>query len=274
MRDNDEKEKNRVDEFLKGAKNHPVLSLIIILGIIIIGLGNVSDACLKLERLIPTSQPSPTPTNSPKANPTPTLATATVTIARSTSTPVVTPTVPPRATETPTIAPTRSPTPTVTATPCSNPVSPIFADAWNNSAINGRLRCATAIAVTRESVEETFERGHMVWRGGGVQVYAIYNDGTWDIFPKSPNDILQDGDPEYFCGEHRSPPSPRRGFSKIWCNNKDVRDKIGNATDYEEGFCMPSNCDTFQDFEGGTIYYSAKYNSTYILFADKTWQRR
>lgn len=175
---------------------------------------------------------------------------------------------------TPAVAPTRPSAPTATATPCSNPVSSIFAGPWKDPAIYGRLGCPAAIAVTRESVEETFQRGHMVWRGGGVQVYTIYSDGTWDLFPKNSNDILQASDPEYFCGVHSSPPSPRRGFSKIWCNNPDVRAKIGDATESEEGFCMPSNCETFQDFEGGTIYYSAKYKSTYILFTDRTWQLR
>jgi hypothetical protein len=176
----------------------------------------------------------------------------------------------------PTIPPTRAGPPS-----CGTSVGSSFARIWNDPSFYQRLGCSTGAEFQSESAVESFEKGFMVWRGNGDRVYAIYNNGTWDGFPKGPSDMFREGrDPEYSCGPNSgqpsSPPYPRRGFSKVWCNNSDVQIGLGYAIEYEQGFCMPGGgaCETFQDFANGIMYRNTKFGAVFVLFADKTWQRR
>lgn len=175
-----------------------------------------------------------------------------------------------------TLSPTTTPNSIQAGPPtCSLGVGGSFTRIWNEPALYSRLVCPSESEFRGESAVENFEGGFMLWRGNSDRVYAIYNAGTWDVFPKEPADIFQEGkDPECSCGPHASRPSPRRGFSKIWCNNPDVPTTLGNAVNYEEGFCMGNPCDSFQDFQGGTMYRSVKLGGIYVLFADGTWLKR
>jgi serine/threonine-protein kinase len=143
--------------------------------------------------------------------------------------------------------------------------------------VNQRLGCPTGEEQRVESAVESFQGGFMLWRADNNRAYVVLNNGKWDSYPKSDADRFRDGvDPEYSCGTHTSPPSPRRGFSKIWCNHSDVRSALGNATEYEQGFCMPGGgaCEGFQDFLNGMMYRSTRFSSIYVFFADGTWMRR
>jgi len=160
---------------------------------------------------------------------------------------------------------------------CKASVAANFIGIWNTPPFFARLGCPISGELKSASAVENFQGGFMVWRELGDRVYAIYNNGTWGRYPKGPSDRFIEGtDPEYSCGPQASPPSPRRGFSKIWCNHQEVRATLGNATEYEQGYCMPGGgpCELFQDFENGTMYRSSRFGNVFILFSDGTWQKR
>ena len=117
----------------------------------------------------------------------------------------------------------------------------------------------------------------MLWRddrGDLDSVYAIFADGTYRAFSRLTDPFHEGVDPEYSCGIPASPPSPRRGFSKVWCNRPDVRSKLGDALEREIGYCIPGGeaCETFQDFAGGMIYRSTRFGAIFVLYGNGTWE--
>jgi serine/threonine protein kinase len=193
------------------------------------------------------ASPTPTSTSTPTRTPTPTAS----------------PTATPVPTHTPTATPV--PTPTFTPTPSCPPVSGPFAALWQR--YPDRLGCAVNQAHSSWMAQEHFERGQMFWREDNDRIAVIYNNGSWALY----RDIWNEGDPEYSCPDAntpaQSPPTPRRGFGKIWCTYPAVRQGLGWATDYERGFHG-----TVQDFDRGTILRTDA-GETYILFGDGAWIR-
>jgi hypothetical protein len=72
-------------------------------------------------------------------------------------------------------------------------------------------------------------------------------------------------DPEYSCGSSQTPPTPRRGFGKIWCTYTAVQQGMGNATQNEWG-----ENSTLQAFANGLIWQNS--TGRYILFNDGSWR--
>lgn len=202
--------------------------------------------------------PTVTFTAMPEAAPTDTPATPPPT------TELPTPTTPP--TETPSPTSTRAPTPTSmptsTPTPACPEVTGPFADLWR--AEQARLGCATNAAHTTWTAVENFETGLMFWREDNDRIYAVYQDGTWQSFTNT----WREGDPTYTCGTNTTPPTPLRGFGKVWCTYTYVRGGLGSATDLERGFDG-----TVQDFERGSIL-RLDTGTIYLLFGDGKWSRR
>jgi hypothetical protein len=182
----------------------------------------------------------------------------------------------------PTLTPTFLPTapkssPTTEVSACSIQVGQLGADAWANAQVRSSLKCPVNAQHSIDSAVEAFEQGFMLWRKDTGRLYAFFYDGTWEDFP---NTFLDGIDPEYSCGSPSSPPSPRRGFSLVWCNQSRVHLKLGNAVEREQGFCMSigdrkvTPCDTFQDFENGMMYRSIRFNKLYVAFTDsRIWQQ-
>lgn len=174
----------------------------------------------------------------------------------------------------PSVTPTNVPIPTPTTIhppTCVIRVEDRFFALWSASAIYTRLGCPENQGYTTLTAEEGFERGSMLWRQDADRIYAIFDNGAWEGFA----DTFVEGDAEYSCGISSSSPSPRRGFSKVWCNNSNVRSALGNAVDSERGFCMAGggSCEMFQDFSGGFMFYSERFRATYALINDGTWRR-
>jgi serine/threonine-protein kinase len=194
-------------------------------------------------------QASPTPTSTPTST--------------WTSTPTASPTPAPVPTHTPTATP--MPTPTFTPTPACPPVSGPFAALWQQ--YSDRLGCAVNQAHSSWMAQEHFERGQMFWREDNDRIAVLYNNGSWALY----QDIWNEGEPEFSCPDAstpaQSPPTPRRGFGKIWCTYPAVRQGLGWATDYERGFHG-----TVQDFNRGTILRTDT-GETCILFGDGAWLR-
>lgn len=168
---------------------------------------------------------------------------------------------------------TIAPSPTSEILTCSIQVGQLFANAWANAQVRSSLKCPINAQHSIDSAVEAFEQGFMLWRKDTDRLYTFFYDGTWEDFPNTFRDGI---DPEYTCGSPSSPPSPRRGFSLVWCNHPEVRRKLGNAVEREQGFCMPGGgpCDTFQDFENGMMYRISRFDKSYVAFTNSSiWQQ-
>ncbi len=179
----------------------------------------------------------------------------------------VTPTPPPTETSAPTHTPTLTPrpptaTPTLTPTPRCPPVSGPFAGLW--SSVQETLGCAVNQAQGTWMAEEFFERGVMYWRQDNDRHYALFNGDGWGTYANT----WREGDPVYSCGPESSPPTPLRGFGRVWCDHASVRNGLGNATTAERGFNG-----TVQDFENGLILRTDD-GTTYVLYSGNGWEKR
>jgi hypothetical protein len=137
------------------------------------------------------------------------------------------------------------------------------------------MGCALAPALSEAVGFNEFGPGpefnkFMLWLSWEDQIYTLFPTGTW----RASVDDWTDEMPEFSCnplaGEPTSPPLPRRGFGKVWCDNPDVRDTMGTIT-VEERLCQHSVIQMFENgrviacFEDATIRY-------FKLFNDNTWQ--
>lgn len=186
--------------------------------------------------------------------------------ATSTPPPSPTPTPPPTASPVPTRPPTPSPppSPTPTATPACPAVGGPFAALWRQH--QNRLGCAVNPAHTSWMAWQRFERGQMFWREDNDRIAVLYSTGSWTLY----RDIWVEGEPEYSCldvAPGQCPPTPKRGFGKIWCTYAVVRQGLGWALECERGFHG-----TVQDFDRGTILQTDT-QETYLMFNDGSWLR-
>ena len=156
------------------------------------------------------------------------------------------------------VPPTRIP-PTPTSASCSIAVHSSFSSTWQG--VSSALGCPTGNAKTTWSAIEPFQHGYMLWRQDSDQIYAIYSNGTWRHY----NDLWHEGEPEYSCGTAQTPPTPKRGFGKIWCTYGAVQQGLGSATSGEGGE------DSFlQSFSNGTIWQNSF--GRFVLFNDGSWR--
>jgi len=186
--------------------------------------------------------PSSTPTQSPSATPPPTA----------TQLPTATP--PPTAT----LPPTHTPSPT----PCAVAVYGAFSRVWQANA--DQLGCPSSAGKSGVwMAEEDFQRGRVFWREDNDKIYVLYSNGSWERY----DDIWREGDPVFTCGTQSSPPTPLRGFGKVWCTYSNVRQGLGDATNSEWG-----EYGAVQDFSGGLILQTGS-GRIYIFYSDGTWRQ-
>ena len=181
-----------------------------------------------------------------------------------TSTPLPPPTSTPLPPPTSTPLPTATPSPTMPPTAACPAVSGPFASIWSSRYT--RLGCALNAAHSPLMAQERFEGGMMFWREDTDRIAVLYYDGSWALY----QDIWNEGEPEYSCPDiapSSSPPTPRRGFGKIWCTYSPVRSGLGSALEGERGFYGG----TVQDFEYGTIIRT-EVGDTYVMYADGRWE--
>lgn len=206
------------------------LALIIVLSAVVAGLSACSG---RVETgLAPTSAPTALPVNVPPTR---------------SMTPAVTPTFQSAA---------ATPTPTPEPTPCVYPVQPALSDAWKPEEIGcpygpGLDGISTAYA--------PFEGGQMLWRGDADAIYVLYHDGTWERYENE----WREGDPTYTCGEPNSPPTPVRGFGRVWCDHPAVREALGAVAAYEIG----DNAGAAQDFVNGTLL-TAPFGRVFVFVGE------
>ena len=115
---------------------------------------------------------------------------------------------------------------TMPPTPCTLEPVVVFTKVWNDPAIKERIGCPISKGYITWLAEEAFEHGYMFWREDTDRIYTLYADHTWQNFA----DTWHEEDPEYSCPQlapSNSPPTPKRGFGKVWCVQLGVREKLG-----------------------------------------------
>lgn len=157
---------------------------------------------------------------------------------------------------------TAQPTTTPQPTPCQLMTHPALADAWREE----ELGCPIASGLEGVSTAYApFEGGQMLWRGDTDTIYVLTNDSRWMSFPNT----WQPGWPEYSCGEESSPPTPVRGFGRVWCNQPEVQAALGAVTALEIG----DGGGIVQEFVNGTIL-TAPFGDLFVFEGeDATWRR-
>ncbi len=170
----------------------------------------------------------------------------------------------PAATSTPPAKPTVQPQPTAVPVECSG--SPdYFADLWSER--REQLGCPSGVRPVM-LVEQTFEGGRMFWRSDLAVIYTLLESGSYAQF----EDTWEDSQPAYTCpevGPQQTPPTPQRGFGKVWCTQPQVRQGLGNATSPERPFET-----TLQEFERGLIFQTDE-GVIYILESQTNgWERK
>jgi len=110
------------------------------------------------------------------------------------------------------------------------------------------------------AAEQLFEHGRMIWleeihgKDFTLQhlILVLYDNGAYEYYEDVWNEDMPESDPAIV------PPmellQPIRGFGKIWRENTDVRDRLGWATDPEQGFTT-----TWQEQIGESIGQSKAF---------------
>lgn len=257
-----------VDDGSDGDGDEDAVAVATVTSVDVVVVATPIEAATATLTLIPTvEEPTlpPTPTTVP---PTATL------IPTNTATQFVPPTrtATSEATETPT--PTNTPTatsvpPTPTPTQDCPVVGGVFGPVW--ATLESQVGCATDPGQAMFMAEENFVGGKMFWRQpiDASQALVAYSSGRWVLYPSPP---FQEGDPEYSCTDANtpatSPPTPRRGFGKMWCEIPEIRNGLGNAVDVERGYNG-----NMQTFDNGFMLFNDLGN-TFVFFNDGTWVQR
>ncbi|MCL4861120.1 MAG: hypothetical protein KJZ93_17010 [Caldilineaceae bacterium] len=100
----------------------------------------------------------------------------------------------------------------------------------------------------------------MLWFSNEQQIYVLLPDQRWVVYP----DTWTEGQPTFTCnplgGEEDSPPLPRRGFGKVWCEVEGLAEIMGPVP-REERLCQHTVVQAFERgrllacYEDATIRY-------------------
>jgi photosystem II stability/assembly factor-like uncharacterized protein len=167
-----------------------------------------------------------------------------------------------------------TPMPAVTAPPPTPPAAssadcPVrpgfFAKLWGQRF--GELGCPVA-SLKLTMVEQTFQGGWMFWRSDTRDIYVIPASAPYGRY----QDSWEESQPSYSCADGntpaQTPPTPQRGFGKVWCQAPLVRKLLGNATGEERAVTV-----TLQEFEGGLIF-QIEQGDTFVLESRlNNWER-
>lgn len=110
----------------------------------------------------------------------------------------------------------------------------------------------------------------MLWFSHEKQIYVLFPDGAYQTFADT---WVEGTDPTHPCnplgGEADSPPLPRRGFGKLWCENAEIQQIMGTVP-REERLCQHAVLQRFASgrllacFEDATVRY-------FRILDDGTW---
>lgn len=140
--------------------------------------------------------------------------------------------------------------------------------------IEERMGCAIDIAHFNPIAINEFGEGpdydrFMLWFSSENNIYVLFPNGEYEVFP----DEWEEGDPTFTCNpleeEADSPPLPRRGFGKLWCENPEIQEALG-FVEHEERLCQHS---VEQRFEKGRLVACFEPASVryFRILDDGTW---
>jgi len=125
------------------------------------------------------------------------------------------------------------------------------------------------IAINEFGPGPDFDR-FMLWLSHEQQIYVLFVEGGWQAYADSWTDDM----PIFACNpmaeEPTSPPLPRRGFGKVWCDHENVRQNLGLII-REERLCQHA---ALQSFERGRMLacYEDDTVRYFMLLNDGTWR--
>lgn len=115
------------------------------------------------------------------------------------------------------------------------------------------------VAINEFGPGPDFDR-FMLWFSHEEQIYVLRPDKRWQVYP----DTWTEDQPTFVCnplaGEATSPPLPRRGFGKLWCQEAGLQELMGTIS-REERLCQHTVLQSFQNgrllacYEDATIRY-------------------
>lgn len=133
--------------------------------------------------------------------------------------------------------------------------------------VRRKLGWAIGLAGVTFAAQELFERGSIFWRQDLKLGYVVTQDGAWQAYP-----IIDwpEGQDEYSCpnvSSRQTPPTPKRGIGKLWCEKLGgPTSTIGWALAEEQGYEAH-----WQNFEHGLIWRGHD-GWLYILYQDGTME--
>jgi hypothetical protein len=148
-------------------------------------------------------------------------------------------------------------TQTALAVACRVTTGATFARGWDR----GRIGCPTAAEASVTTAYEAFERGWMLWRKDNDLIYVFFDGGEYRTYTL-PNQTR----PEFACTDARSLGNPRLGFSQVWCDNSDVRQRIGKPLAAEIGGDRP-----LQEFEKGFMISLSERKGVISVYQTGQW---
>jgi hypothetical protein len=151
----------------------------------------------------------------------------------------------------------------------------------------GRVKEPCKPEITAKFTLQRFERGLMFWfehPASTENIWVLYEPEADTMRGASWRRYVDDWpkEDEYSCDEARAngPNGPVRGFGWLWCNNAEVRQRLGNplAPEAGSGDEPPFSQGTF--FEGGVTFFRPKrqdsVNTTdqgIVLINGRGWRR-
>lgn len=126
------------------------------------------------------------------------------------------------------------------------------------------------VAINEFGPGPDFDR-FMLWFSHEGKIYVLRPDKAWQAYP----DTWTEDQPTFACNpldsEATSPPLPRRGFGKLWCEHQELQTMMGTITK-EERLCQHTVLQPFQNgrllacYEDATIRY-------FRVMDDQSWDQ-
>ena len=140
---------------------------------------------------------------------------------------------------------------------------------------------SSPLGILEETLErdyacQYFEDGFMFWWDnpyGQNRIWVIngggraYNGKGWSHY----DDTWTEREAPLGCPEIHPLNGPRYGFGKIWCENSDIRKKLGPALDTEFGSVNIFEKSTLQILSGGVMFYVPIDKKIWLLLNNGYW---
>lgn len=126
------------------------------------------------------------------------------------------------------------------------------------------------VAINEFGTGPDFDR-FMLWFSHEGQIYVLQPNKSWQAYP----DTWTEDQPTFACnplgGEPASPPLPRRGFGKLWCEHEELQTVMGQVAK-EERLCQHT---VLQPFEKGRLLacYEDATIRYFRVMDDQSWDQ-